>query len=171
MVYNQLYPHIKVKYMSPFSKKCGSITLGGDVFGSASASWGKCQSFLCNYGILASKWQWPIWYWLLEKASGYCTVLLQAFCGITEQTIVYQLLSQSKSLHVNTGTSATVRLNTFEPLCMCNFIPVERTNVLLTNVHIVLLISVSMVPNKRSLLPFLYLLNSVCNLFICMQAV
>lgn len=32
-LYSQLYPHFEVTYLSPFSKKCGHVNIGGDIFG------------------------------------------------------------------------------------------------------------------------------------------
>ena len=135
LLYNQLYSHFEVKYMSRFSMKCGCITFGGDVFGSVLSGASARASFV----IMA--------YWTrsgndLSAIDYSCkrVGIVQFYFKHSVELVNKQLSTSCKLEHIFVctywkqrhsqeqwfGTSATVCLNTFEPLSMCNFIPVER---------------------------------------------
>ena len=135
LLYNQLYPHFEVKCTSPFAKKCGRITLLGDVFGSVlSGASARASSVIMAYwpgsgnelsaidysykrvGIVQFYFKHSVE--LLDKQSSTSFKLQHIFAC----TYWKQWHSEEEWF----GSSATVCLNTFEPLSMFNFIPVER---------------------------------------------
>lgn len=134
-LYSQLYPHFEVTYLSPFSKKCGRVNIGGDIFGSVlsgasartssviMAFWPGTGNDLSTIDYLRMRVGIIQYYFnhSFELRNRQTSAILKS-----EQVFACTYWKQRHPQEEWFGMSSTVCLNVFEPVSMCSFMPVER---------------------------------------------